>query len=290
MEASCQQRTRTLRHNGGVTTFTPAAAVATCETAIRELMTYAYSTTYGSTWLTHIVATNKLESWDERTSSESNARKGMVAAPSSGLNYANFYDLISIADKHWEPLASALGKKASTLPLLRRFDNIRNSVAHSRPLLQFEHDLMSGIAGQIRNQVTIFMSAQDDVGDIYPRIESVMDGYGRRVESATVEGEIAGSCPDYGIIVRPGDTVVFECVGVDPQDRDLEWTLTSANSHTTTLIPSGEPAVVSWQVTDEDVNETAMVEIYLAASEAKYHRFGTWDHRTYFGFRVRPPL
>ena len=61
------------------------------------------------------------------------------------------------------------------MALLKRLDNIRNAVGHSRPLLPFERDLLSGIAGQIRNQVTIYMSTQDEAGDIYPRIESVTD-------------------------------------------------------------------------------------------------------------------
>jgi len=35
------------------------------------------------------------------------------------------------------------------LPLLRRFEALRNTVAHSRPVLPFEADLLSGIAGEI---------------------------------------------------------------------------------------------------------------------------------------------
>lgn len=185
-------------------------ALTTCETALRELMTYAYSTSYGPEWLGKVAATDKLKDWESRAADELLARgpKGVVAVPNAGLSYANLYDLVSIADKHWDPLAAALGKKASVLPLLRRFDNLRNTVGHSRPLLPFERDLMSGIAGQIRNQVTIFMSAQDEVGDIYPRIGSIMDQFGRRVESSVVDGELAGGVSTYDVVVRPGDTVV----------------------------------------------------------------------------------
>lgn len=66
-------------------------------------------------------------------------------------------------------METALGPKVETLPLLARFEQLRNSVAHSRGILAFEEALLSGIAGQIRNQVTIFMSIQDPSGDYYPR-------------------------------------------------------------------------------------------------------------------------
>lgn len=47
---------------------------------------------------------------------------------------------------------------------------------------------------------------------------------------------------------------------------------------------------MSWVVAEEDVNETASVQIFLATNDAKFHRYGTWDHRSYFMFRVRPPI
>lgn len=255
-------------------------------------MTYAYFTEYGPKWLNKVVTSDKLALWDSRASEEARTRgtKGVASVANTGLSYANFYDLTSIAAKHWEPLAPALGKKVSILSLLDRFENLRNPVGHNRPLLPFEKDLMSGIAGQIRNQVTIFMSAQDEAGDFYPRIESIMDGFGRRIECSVVEGEIAGSVRTHDIIVHPGETVAFECVGTDPQNRDLKWTLYSNHAPRQTLVaPSGVPTTMVWKISEDDVRENAVVEIFLAADLARFHRFGTWDHRSYFTFRVGPP-
>lgn len=278
--------------NDPVATLDPAVALTTCETALREIMTYAYSAAYEAEWLSKVATPDKVAEWVGRPDAEFRVRgpKGVVSVPSAGLGYANFYDLVSIADGHWEPLAPALGKKASAISLLKRFDNLRNSVGHSRPLLKFEQDLMSGIAGQIRNQVTIFMSTQDEVGDIYPRIESITDAFGRRVESFTVDGEMAGAVASYDVVLHPGDTVVFECLGVDPQDRDLAWTAHSSGGTSQTVLgPSGVPASLAWRVADSDVSESATLQVYLATNDVKYHRFGTWDHRGWFGFRVRPP-
>lgn len=171
------------------------AALNACETALRELMSHAYASSFGSDWLMQVAGPKKVAAWEERAVEEVRSRggRGAVGVANAGLAYANFYDLVDFADRHWEPLAPALGAKKEVLALLRRLERLRNAVGHSRPLVAFEEDLVSGIAGQIRNQVTIYMSAQDPAGDIYPRIESVMDSFGRRIESSAVTGELAGS-------------------------------------------------------------------------------------------------
>lgn len=284
-----------LMQTGNMATLDPGQALTMAETALRNLMTSAYKDAYGPEWLLRVAPT-KIDEWQARAETELSARgrKGVIAVPNAGLSYANFFDLVAIAERHWEPLSGALGKKASTLTLLKRLENLRNAVGHSRPLLPFERDLVSGIAGQIRNQVTIFMSAQDDAGDIYPRIESVTDSFGRRIESTTVEGEVAGQAADAPyVIVRPGDEVRFECIGVDPQGRQLQWNLFSVlNGHQglRTVTEEGGSVQLLWSVDDAEVNESHAVIIHLKTLDTPYHRFGNYDHRAYFLFRVRPPV
>lgn len=271
-----------------MTAMEPSLALSACETALRELMTFAYTEAYGAGWVTRVAAETKRQSWQERADVEQKSRgaKGVAAVPATGLSYANFYDLVAIADKHWEPLAAALGRRAKVLPLLERMDDLRNSIGHSRPLLAFERDLMSGIAGQIRNQVTIHMSAQDDAGDIYPRIESITDSFGRRIRASVAEGEIAGAVRSADITLHPGDVVTFDCVGVDPQDRELSWQIPG---QTPMQGPSGSALQLSYRVTDEDVTESFTIEILMNTRYSRYHRYRHFDHRAYFKYRVRPP-
>jgi len=277
-----------------VATLEPSVALSTCETALRELMTHRYALEFGPDWLTRVSTSTQRTRWADRAKTEADVRvpRGVAQVPNVGLAYANFYDLIGIAEDHWGPLAAALGKMNRVLPLLRRFDTLRNTIGHSRPLLSFEQDLMSGIAGQVRNQVTLYMSAQDDAGDIYPRIESITDSFGRRIESTVVDGEIAGSVSTHEVTVHPADTVTFVCAGVDPQGRQLSWTLHGPTHgvRCTVVGDSGQPIRLTWVVSDEDVTETASVSIYLRTHDAKYRRFGHFDHRAYFTFRVRPPI
>lgn len=273
----------------------PGAALTACETALRELMAHAYSRQWGEGWLDRIASEEQRSLWAERAEVESGARgtKGVAVVPDDGLSYANFFDLISIAGKQelWEPLAPALGKRADVLPLLKRLDSLRNAVGHSRPLLSFERDLISGIAGQIRNQVTIYMSSQDPAGELYPRIESVVDSLGTRLEEpADSYYLVGGGVWMTGLVLHPGQTIEFECLGTDPQDRDLLWRISSNRGGYTasTVARSADRAVLTWTVSDDDVSERTWVTILLGARDARYHRLGDHDHHATFDYKVRP--
>lgn len=282
-----------VRHTASMTTLDPGTALATCETALRGLMKFAYEQAYGPGWLHHVAAT-EVEVWRGRAEDERQARgpKGVIAVPDAGLSYANYYDLLTIAGKYWDPLAPALGKRATAMAFLDRLKGLRNSVGHSRPLNPFERDLMSGIAGQIRNQVIIYMTSQDDAGDLYPRIESVTDSFGRRIESDTANTEMAGNVDTKPyVLVHPGDQVTFECFGLDPQGRTLEWALTNPwpGDWVTGELP-GASTELAWTVLDSDVSEVRTIGIHMRAVGTPYHRWGSYDHRAGFAFRVRPPF
>lgn len=255
--------------------------------ALRDLMAFAYAKSYGPTWLDKLAGAEKLAAWSERATVEEKSRgkRGVVGVPSTGLAYANLYDLIAFADRDWEPLAPALGKKKDTLPLLQRVDSLRNAVGHSRALLVFEEDLLAGIAGQIRNQVTIFMSTQDPAGDIYPRIESVTDSFGRQRGPSWGHGQLPA------IVLHPGDIVTFTCFGTDPQNRALLWRTSGTNTEKIIAVADpGQPATLTWLVEDRHVSESTSISIRMEAPEAKYHRSNSYDGWVMFDYIVRPPL
>ena len=267
----------------------PRTALETCENALRELMQYAYSREYGSDWLRTISNSGQRRMWASRAESEPKVRPGVAALPPEGLTYSDFSDLITIARNFWPPLEPALGPKNETLPLLERFEQLRNGVAHSRGILIFEEDLLSGIAGQVRNQVTIFMSTQDPSGDYYPRIELVRDRFGNQIEP--VPGERNQHVSD-GLcrakqVLRVGDTVDFECVGTDPKDRELHWKLRSAGApEHIEVAPSGAPVRLRW--TAGTSGESCEVQIHLN-SPSPYHRRSDNDGLVLFVYKVLPP-
>ncbi|AMY20329.1 MULTISPECIES: hypothetical protein [Nocardiaceae] len=137
------------------------------------------------------------------------------------------------------------------------------------------------------------MSKQDPAGEYYPRIESVIDSLGHRIDgSGPVVGEVVGH-QITGMILRPGDRVGFIATGTDPQDRPLRWDLMSSQNGLTLdskVSKAGEPVQLEWSVGDGDVTESAVVALYMSAEDSTYKRFRHFDHRAYFGYVVRPPL
>lgn len=271
--------------------LTPNDALVSCERALRQLYAKAYEDAYGDGWVELVEPDAQLRAkWNRARERERDNRgtRGVTSIPETDLDYAEFKDLVRIAAAHWEPLRPALGPEDEVLPLLRRFEWLRHTVAHSRQPLAFERDLLSGIAGQIRNQVTQFMTEVDPSGDHYARIESVTDSFGRSSAGrpdAALGVPVSGARPR----VQVGDTVTFECVGVDPQERELMWTaLVGGLAQVATSI--GERSEVVWHVAAEHVGQSTMIAIRLAsAGPYRRHGAGTWDDAVMFSFEVLPP-
>lgn len=217
-------------------TLEPSIAQSTCENALRSLMGYVFLQKYDADWIERVSTEQQRELWAERAKAEQKTRerRGVAETDGPGLTYANMYDLVKIAKTYWSDLEPALG---DAYPLLVRMEKLRNTTAHSRPLVTFEQELLSGIAGQIRNQVTLYMSTRDPAGEIYPRIESAVDCFGHRLTGwdgpigEIFEGKVTGA------ILRPGDRVQVTVTGTDGRDRPLEWELiTPAGTHAASAI------------------------------------------------------
>lgn len=272
-------------------TLEPSIALSTCENALRYLMGHVFLKKYGAEWIEEVTTEKQRQGWPGRVQAEQKTRerRGVAETDAPGLTYANMYDLLVIAKKYWPDLQPAL---RDAYPLLERMEKLRNPTAHSRPLVPFERELLSGIAGQIRNQVTLYMSTQDPAGDIYPRMESAVDCFGHRLTghagpiAEIFDGKVTGA------IVHPGDRVQVTVTGTDPQDRALEWELIApGGAHAARVISkSGAEAQLEWEVADADVGEAAILNIEMRAEGAKYLRWNRFDHRGYFQYIVRPPL
>lgn len=274
-------------------TLEPTVAVTTLERALRQLLSRELRAGWGHGWLERVTTPQQRDRWQERYEQERARRPAVWGLPVVGLEYSELYELIAIADKHWDKVAAALGKRAAILPLLEHFERIRNTASHSRDLMPFERELMSGIAGEIRNKVTIHMSAQDPAGDYYPRMESAVDSFGAAIAIWDQMSEIAGTVPDTSprIVLQVGDVVTFTCTGTDPKGRDLEWKLNRSGGGDQVVVvgASGDPVELVWRVEDIDVGESVAVSIYMSAAGGRYHRWNWYDHRTYFMYVVRPP-
>jgi hypothetical protein len=275
-------------------TLEPTLAIQTLEDALRQLMSYVYTNEYGAAWLEKISSQEQRDEWTHRAEQEQKKRgpTGAVAVPAAGLAYSDLKDLLGIVNKHWDPLKPALNNRGETRALLTVAERLRNTAQHGRQPLVHEADLLSGIAGQIRNQVTIFMNTQDTTGNFYPRIESVVDSHGHIFQGGPGRGDQISWVPtDFTLPV--GQPVIFTCTAFDPQDRSLRIELVRGQmiekvdeAHTS----GGQPVTLTWVVQEADVNTQAVITVKLWTQDSKYHRWNSLgDAQVNFIYQVFPP-
>lgn len=280
------------RNGGQVAHLGPSAALAAAERALRSLLAVVLVDHYGAEgWLGQVASAERIAKWTELAETETRTRgaRGVAVTSTDPLDYAQLYELVDLAKRHWSLVAPALGNKAVTGALLDRLDDLRNTVAHNREVLPFEEDLLAGIAGEIRNRVTIYMSSKDPSGDYYPRVESITDGLGNILDGQkTLSSENPHVLTEQTL--RVGDVVTFDCRASDPQGRTITWRLT-VYPGLTTGGPSveGENARLEWLVTGDSVGESISVQIRMTSS-GPYHRWAPGhDGFGAFVYRVIPP-
>ncbi|MFE7795644.1 hypothetical protein [Streptomyces sp. NPDC057460] len=271
----------------------PHVALVSCERSLRDLLTIALRKQFGDDWINQVfdaVDVTKLRG-KQTVEEKRRTKRGAVAVSTNLIEYAEFTQLTRLIGRHWEALGGALGAKSEITVLLGRFEALRNTVAHSRELLPFEAELLSAIAGEIRNRVTIHISGQDPAGAYFPRIELVRDSLGNSIETAVEEHpQVFNLSTD--TTLRPGEAVTFTCRGVDPQDRGLSWAFQTPDGRRYSSDETqGDAVEWTWEVTDSHVQANAVVGVFLT-SDGPYHRFGTSkeDALVVIGYEVLPPL
>lgn len=275
----------------------PHVALASCERSLRDLLTIALRSQLGTDWISQVFSEEDVTRLREKQTVEQKRRmgRGVVAVPANLIEYSEFTQLTRLIKRHWDALNGALGSKREITVLLDRFEALRNPVAHGRELLPFEQELLSAIAGEIRNRVTIHISGQDPVGNYFPRIELVRDSLGNSTETAREEApQVFTLATD--TTLRPGDVVSFTCRGIDPQNRGLFWTFQTPDGtrHSSDELYGetyGESVEWTWQVTRAHISDHATFGVSLT-SDADYHRRGAGreDCLVVITYQVLPPL
>ncbi|MFD3442539.1 Swt1 family HEPN domain-containing protein [Streptomyces sp. NPDC058685] len=270
----------------------PAEALATCEQALRSLIATVLAKKLGKDWFSQVFSEKRAVKIRDVRDEEAGrrTRRGVASVPSSELAYAQFFDILDLLKKYWADFKPALGNQNETLGLLNRFEALRNSVAHSRDLLPFEEELLSGIAGEIRNRVTIYMSSQDPTGDYFARIDSVTDSLGNCIDSFLPDPMEHGVSLRTGAVLHPGETITFRCRGTDPQGRDLTWWVLPTREEDNPSY-TGRDLDIVWRVSSDDISARRDVHIYMKSS-GPYHRVDTeaagFDYCATFIYTVVP--
>jgi hypothetical protein len=139
----------------------------------------------------------------ERRRTEEAARRKGAAVEQNLLAYTHLYELRKAINKNWEKFKPGLGDKKRFDVYMDRLEGFRNAPMHSRELLPFERDLLSGMVGELRNIVTIFRSQQGPDRKYYPVVETIVDSFGNEMED--IEARLTMT----DLRLQVGDTVEF---------------------------------------------------------------------------------
>jgi len=257
----------------------PTEAINALEVAFRELIRLVW----GDEWIVKSkVDVRRLE---PKLEAEKIKRPGVVVSTDL-LDYTEFAQLGQILRDNWADFEPALGDKPYAEALIIRLNGLRNPAMHSRVLLPFERDLLSGIVGEFLNQVAIYRSQRGPDMQHYPVIDSVVDSFGHEC--------LLNRVFRTGLRLKVGDRITFEARGTDPQGRPLQWDLTILRNGMInrladdTAETDGSTATLTWIVDETHVAEEVSALVTMASS-GKYHRDGTSDDRRIFLYSVDPP-
>jgi hypothetical protein len=268
----------------------PTDALRSIETALRLLI----SDVLGETaWLSSKGAPDRAR-LEQRQLEEARRRDGASVSVRL-IDYTETYHLTALIEKNWDKFQPALQDKNRTLAFFGVVEDVRNSVAHSRNLVPFERDLISGIAGQIRNQISLFRNERTNSGRYYPLIESVRDGFGN-------EGGKDQDLEPLNRLARLeiGDVIKFEGTAFSARGKGIKWQIVPNTSPsyyssyaTATDVAEGDSVDFEYVVTEDNVGETFALQVRIA-TDSKYHRYTTgnitpFDDSRAFLYAVNPP-
>lgn len=253
----------------------PAEAITALEVALREVIRLVL----GDQWPDRSgLNVPELES---RREEERKSRDGAIVEDEL-LAYTHIFELRKVIDKNWEAFKPVFGDKKRFDVYMDRVEDFRNAPMHSRTLLPFERDLLSGIVGEFRNLATMARSKQGPDKQFYPIIESIVDSHG-------VNADVGASVTMTGLRLQVGEVVQFSCRGWDPQGRDLHWELCRSPSGSGKMDEAvGSEVVLTWRVSKSHVGEQAVATVMLR-STGEFHRHGYVDQTHMMAYAVNPP-
>jgi hypothetical protein len=231
------------------------------------------------------VTNERFQIWETRKATESKRRDG-IRPESRLLYFSDLTDLHSIIFKNWETYKECFGNKKKFDVYLSRLEDLRNPNAHSRRLAPFEVDLVKGICGELRQDITLYLAVMNDEPEHFPRIERVEDSFGNVVPPDMSSLLFINT----GLTVRPGDVVVFTGSAWDPDSMEITWNVQLPSSGIIDEVCKGNNMTFTWNVTQENIGDPGSVAFGIS-SPRTYHRGSMMvgpDDTCYFSYRVLP--
>lgn len=236
----------------------------------------------------------KIPPLEERQSEDSKRRNGAILSHDL-LSYTELRHLTTLVMKNLEKFKPVFGEKERTKVFFGVLEDFRNPVSHSRELLPFERELLSGAAGQLRNQIALYRTRLEPSNSYYPVIESVVDNFGQQFTAQD------SWVPENGSLrLDVGQALEITCTGWDSRGRRLRWfaafgiggpdfKILAEGCSDAGERDQGSFCELEFEVPEFSVGETTRIGIVMSAADAKYHRHRSYDERVFITYAINPP-
>jgi hypothetical protein len=257
------------------------------ETAFREIVRSAI----GPAWIDDFKPDeiddskpDKSEALREKHAAEEKRRDG-VSVSQDLLDYTEAYHLESLILKHWDKTGPILKDKKRTEVYLNLMLDVRNTIAHARPVVPFERHMLAGIAGQVQNLISRYRSESETADAYYASINYVRDSFG---DEGTRGG---GGELQPRKRLKVGQVVTFECSATDPYDRDIAWDFTLFGPSRAVPLGNADGATTTfeWAVDSQHYGEGCRLTIAMG-NNSPYKRNVGNDDTVSFYYDVSPPV
>lgn len=228
---------------------------------------------------------------------EAQRRDGVVSSTDL-LEYTMTRELTEIVLRNWSDFEPIFGDRERTNVYFDTVNGVRNAIAHSRDLAPAERDLLSGIAGLLGNQLSIFVSEHNARARYYPTIERVIDGFNRTLFTHSADYD------DYTDRIRLdiGQPIKLSGRAASARGREISWILSvEPNLRPARRLEVGRSLDLDYTYvpTINDVSEELRLAVYIVA-DSQFHRHptsvgsvdalnGGYDDARYIRYSINPP-
>ncbi|MGG5257085.1 hypothetical protein [Phycicoccus avicenniae] len=263
----------------------PMQALEGAENALR----LAIQTVLGNDWMSSPGAPPQTSLQGVRKNEQT--KRPSVAVSSNLLDYTYTKDLVNIVDSNRQAFEPVFPKWEIHMALLSYLVDVRNTIAHSRALVPHERDLVSGIAGEVRNCVSMYLGSTNPATKLfYPSIVSGVDSLGQVGDwRSNTEGTF---------VLEVGQEVTITCSASDPFDRDLEWMVARGDffggSPEWKPRHTGTEFSFVWVPQEEHVSVGTTLTVFMRSID-RFHRYSdppydSVDDFIKFTYFVAPPV
>lgn len=241
------------------------------EQALRDVIVFALNLKYGTNWIDNLKITDERKNiWKQKMEEEAKRLKGNII-DNRIIYYSDFYDLVSIIDKHWnDTFKEIFDDKKQIEVFLDIISTYRVPIAHNRELLNHQKNLLAGISGMIRNSIAEYKANKDNEDNYYPKFQSIIIN---GMDIITPNGSIQLFNKKYHV----GDEIEIIVNVIAPPDIKIEFAICMSNENNFKFNDK-DFSKNNRKIFKLDRENIPCTKIHIAVkSNQDYHRHGDFD-------------